>query len=64
MGNIASQHRYENILDSINVIELETDMSFGRQAESNQWGLFDEPTPGTSNPTLLTKVHYPNLNFL
>ncbi|MEL1233027.1 MAG: CotH kinase family protein, partial [Candidatus Neomarinimicrobiota bacterium] len=40
----------ENILDSINVIELETDMSFGRQAESNQWGLFDEPTPGTSNP--------------
>ena len=40
----------EKILDSINVIELETDMSFGRQAESNQWGLFDEPTPGTSNP--------------
>ena len=40
----------ETILDSINVIELETDMSFGRQAESNQWGLFDEPTPGTSNP--------------
>ena len=40
----------EEILDSINVIELETDMSFGRQTESNQWGLFDEPTPGTSNP--------------
>ena len=40
----------ETILDSINVIELETDMSFGRQTESNQWGLFDEPTPGTSNP--------------
>ena len=40
----------EEILDSINVIELETDMSFGRQAESDQWGLFDEPTPGTSNP--------------
>ena len=40
----------ETILDSINVIELETDMSFGRQTESNQWGLFDVPTPGTSNP--------------
>ena len=35
----------EDILDSINVIELETDMSFGRKNEGNDWGLFSEPTP-------------------
>ena len=39
----------ETILDSINVIELETDMSFGRKNEGNDWGLFSEPTPGISN---------------
>ena len=39
----------EDILDSVNVIELETDMSFGRKNEGNDWGLFSEPTPGISN---------------
>ena len=39
----------EDILDSVNVIQLETDMSFGRQNEGNDWGLFSEPTPGISN---------------
>ena len=39
----------ESILDSISVMDLDTDMSFGRQEEGEQWALFNEPTPGTSN---------------
>ena len=41
----------ENILDSIIVENLETDMSFGRYLETENWALFDEPTPGESNST-------------
>ena len=39
----------ESILDSISVMDLDTDMSFGRKNEGEQWALFNEPTPGTSN---------------
>ncbi|MFL2983699.1 MAG: CotH kinase family protein [Candidatus Neomarinimicrobiota bacterium] len=41
----------ETILDSITIENLETDMSYGRYFESENWALFDEPTPGISNST-------------
>ena len=41
----------ENILDSIIVENLETDMSFGRYLETENWALFEDSTPGESNST-------------
>ena len=35
----------ENILDSVFVDALETDMSFGRQLEGPDWRTFSNPTP-------------------
>ena len=39
----------ENIIDSISFSNIPTDMSFGRQLESDFWSLFAEPTPLSTN---------------
>ena len=39
----------ENIIDSIFFNNIPTDMSFGRQLESDFWSLFAEPTPLSTN---------------
>ena len=42
----------ENIIDSISLDNIPTDMSFGRQLETDFWSLFANPTPVASNNSL------------
>ena len=49
--NIILSNNLAQILDSVFTGELETDMSYGRIIESQQWGLFQTPTPGVPNST-------------
>ena len=41
----------ENLIDSISIQNIPTDMSYGRQLETTIWSLFAEPTPLSSNNT-------------
>ena len=55
----------ENILDSVFVDALETDMSFGRQLEGPDWRTFSKPTPWESNdnPSFIGALNTPEFSL-
>ena len=55
----------ENVLDSIFIDELETDMSFGRQLEGTNWRTFSDPTPWGSNdnPSFIGALNTPQFSL-
>ena len=55
----------EVILDSIFIDILETDMSFGRQYEGDNWSIFSSPTPWESNdnPSFIGALNTPQFSI-
>ena len=55
----------EVVLDSIFIDMLETDMSFGRQFEGDNWSIFSSPTPWESNdnPSFLGALSTPQFSI-
>ena len=53
------------IIDSVKLNNIESDISFGRQNEGKNWLLFSIPTPGSSNRNdgFIGKLEIPSLNF-
>ena len=55
----------EVVLDSIFIDMLETDMSFGRQFEGDNWSIFSSPTPWESNdnPSFIGALNTPQFSI-